>query len=98
MTTRQKTRSTITLPQSTKKDACDVGAVRLTARPTTGSLYRPGRAPTNPASAWTHVPSHYTIRADMGLFPDVAGAPAAPLIHNGCEIYAGTCSWADPSF
>src|SRR3989304_3603187 len=24
--------------------------------------------------------------------------PAAPLLHNNCGIYTGTCSWADPSF
>ncbi len=41
---------------------------------------------------------HYTIRTDMSLFPDAAGGPAAPLLHNGCAIYTGTCSWADPSF
>src|SRR3990172_6197290 len=70
-------------PQHTKKDACDVGAVRLTARPTTGLLYRPRRVPTNPASAWTHVRSHYTIGADMSLFPDAARVPpAAPAPHN----------------
>jgi uncharacterized protein YecE (DUF72 family) len=34
----------------------------------------------------------------MGLFPDAAGTPAAPLVYRGCEIYTGTCSWADPSF
>ncbi len=34
----------------------------------------------------------------MGLFPDAAGAPAAPLQRNACKIYTGTCSWADPGF
>ena len=34
----------------------------------------------------------------MSLFPDAAGVPAAPLLHNNCGIYTGTCSWADPSF
>ncbi|MGH2453973.1 MAG: DUF72 domain-containing protein [bacterium] len=34
----------------------------------------------------------------MGLFPDAAGAPAAPLSLQGSLIYTGTCSWADPSF
>lgn len=34
----------------------------------------------------------------MSLFPEATGASAAPLTHQDCLIYTGTCSWADPSF
>ncbi len=34
----------------------------------------------------------------MSLFPDAGKATAAAVRHNDCEIFTGTCSWADPSF